>query len=231
MGRHPSSMSQNNFRLPTGSYVNRHLALVMGMILSTFAFFYLIPSYTPTLSVNAQDEVFLSNTTLTDNQTTDTSEDSQDPPLGSDFVWKGIISSDASILPGREDTQSAVILPPREDGAMYAGILTFQASRPVDVVSWNILDPTNITMSEDIGDRDDVIPVPGLDVEIALNELDTSSESGSVMFTGNVLELAGEEDDPFVVTYNVKARADDASQINDVRSLVESADSEEEEED
>ncbi|MGC1131597.1 MAG: hypothetical protein WA941_02140 [Nitrososphaeraceae archaeon] len=220
-------MSQNNFHLPTGSYVNRHLALVMGIIISTFAFLYLIPSYTPTLSVNAQDEVFLSNTT--DNQTTDTSGDNEDPSLGSDFVWKGIISSDTSILPGRESTQSAVILPPREDGAMYAGILTFQASRPVGVVSWNILDPTNITMSEDIGDRDDVIPVPGL--EIALNELDTSSESGSVMFTGNVLEVTGEDDDPFVVTYNVKARADNASQINDVRSLVESADSEEEQED
>ena len=226
---HPSSMSQNNFRLPTGSYVNRHLALVMGIIISTFAFLYLIPSYTPTLSVNAQDEVFISNTNITNNQTTDPSGDNQDPPLESDFVWKGIISSDASILPGREDTQSAVILPPREDGAMYAGILTFQASRPVDVVSWNILDPVNITMSEDIGDRDDVIPVEGLD--IALNELDTSSESGSIMFTGNVLELAGEDDDPFVVTYNVKARADNASQINDVRSLVESADSEEEQED
>jgi len=226
---HPSSMSQNNFRLPTGSYVIRHLALVMGIIISTFAFHYLIPSYTPTLSVNAQDEDFLSNTTLTNNQTIDTSGDSQDPPLETDFVWQGIISSDTSILSGREDTQSAVILPPREDGAMYAGILTFQASRPVDVVSWNILNPTNITMSEDIGDRDDVIPVPGL--EIALNELDTSSESGSVMFTGNALELAGEEDDPFVVTYNVKARADNASQINDVRSLVESADSEEEQDD
>jgi len=209
--------------------VKRHMALVMGIIISTFAFLYLIPSYTPTLSVNAQGEVFLSNTTLTNNQTTDTSGNNEDPPLESDFVWKGIISSDASILPGREDTQSAVVLPPREDGAMYAGILTFQASRPVDVVSWNILDPINITMSEDFGDRDDVIPVPGL--EIALNELDTSSESGSVMFTGNVLELAGEDDDPFVVTYNVKARADNASQINDVRSLLESADSEEEQED
>jgi hypothetical protein len=222
-------MSQNNFHLPTGSYVNRHLALVMGIIISTFAFLYLIPSYTPTLSVNAQDEVFVSNTNITNNQTTDPSGDNQDPILESDFVWKGIISSDASILPGREDTQSAVILPPREDGAMYAGILTFQASRPVDVVSWNILDPANITMSEDIGDRDDVIPVEGLD--IALNELDASSESGSVMFTGNVLELAGEDDDPFVVTYNVKARADNASQINDVRSLVESTGSEEEQED
>ncbi|MPZ07568.1 MAG: hypothetical protein GEU26_14330 [Nitrososphaeraceae archaeon] len=198
------------------------------MSISTFAFLYLIPSYTPTLSVNAQGEVFLSNTTLTNNQTTDTSGDNQDPPLGSDFVWKGIISSDTSILPGRESTQSAVILPPREDGAMYAGILTFQASRPVDAVSWNILDPANVTLSEDIGDRDDVIPVQGLD--IALNELDTSSESGSIMFTGNVLELAG-DDDPFVVTYNVKARADNASQINEVRSLVESADSEEEQED
>lgn len=226
---HPSSMSQNNIRLPTGSYVNSHLALVMGIIISTFAFLYLNPSYTPTLSVNAQDEVFVSNTNITNNQTTDPSGDNQDPPLESEFVWKGIISSDASILSGREDTQSAVILPPREDGAMYAGILTFQASRPVDVVSWNILDPTNITMSEDFGDRDDVIPVEGLD--IALNELDTSSESGSVMFTGNVLELAGEDDDPFVVTYNVKARADNASQTNDVRSLVESTGSEEEQED
>jgi hypothetical protein len=224
---HPSSMSQNNFRLPTGSYVNGHLTLVMGIIISTFAFLYLIPSYTPTLSVNAQDEVFLSNITLTNNQTTDTSGDNQDPPLESDFVWKGIISSDASILPGREDTQSAVILPPREEGAMYAGILTFQASRPVDVVSWNILDPINVTLSEDIGDRDDVIPVQGLD--IALNELDTSSESGSVMFTGNVLELAG-DDDPFVVSYNVKARADNASQLNDVRSLSELAGSQQEQE-
>lgn len=221
-------MSQNNFRLPVSSYVNRHLALVMGIIISTFAFLYLIPSFTPTLSVNAQDEVFLSNTTLTNNQTTDTSEDNEDPPLESDFVRKGIISSDTSILPGRENTQSAVILPPREDGAMYAGILTFQASRPVDAVSWNIFDPINVTLSEDIGDRDDVISAQGLD--IARNELDTSSESGSVMFTGNVLELAS-DDDPFVVTYNVKARADNASQINDVRSLVESADSEEEQED
>ena len=218
-------MSQNNFRLSTGSYVNRHLALVMGMIISTFAFLYLIPSYTPTLSVNAQDEVFLSNTTLTNNQTTDTSGNNEDPSLGSDFVWKGIISSDTSILPGRESTQSAVILPPREDGAMYAGILTFQASRSVDAVSWDILDPTNFTLSEDIGDREDVIPVEGLD--IALNELDASSESGSIIFTGNVLELM-DDDDPFIVTYSVNARAGNASLQNDVRSLFELAGSEDE---
>jgi hypothetical protein len=221
-------MLENNLPVPTSNYVNRQLILVIGIIISTFAVLFLIPSYSPTLSVNAQGEVSISDTNLANNQTTDTSGDNQDPHLGSDFVWKGVISSYASILPGRENTQSAVILPPREDGGMYAGILTFQASRPVDAVSWDILDPTNVTVSEDIGDRDDVIPVEGLD--IALNELVTSSESGSVMFTGNVLEFAG-DDDPFIVTYNVKAGADNASQLNDVRSLSELAGNEEEQED
>jgi hypothetical protein len=224
---HPSNMLENNPPVPTSNYVNRQLILVIGIIISTIAFLFLIPSYSPTLSVNAQGEVSNSDTNLANNQTTETSGDRQDPPLRSNFVWKGVISSDASILPGRENTQSAVILPPREDGAMYAGILTFQASMPVDAVSWNVLDPTNVTLSEDIGDRDDVIPVQGFD--IALNELVTSSESGSIMFTGNVLEFAG-DDDPFIVTYNVKARADNASKLNDVRSLVELAGSEEEQE-
>lgn len=221
-------MSENNLPLPTSNYVIRHFVLVIGIIISTFTFLCFIPSYSPTPSVNAQEEVSISNTNLSNNQTTNTSGDNQDPTLGSDFVWKGIISSDASVLPGRENTQSAVILPPREDGGMYTGILTFQASRPVDAVSWDILDPTNFTLSEDIGDREDVIPVEGLD--IALNELDTSSESGSVMFTGNVLELT-DDDDPFIVTYGVNARAGNASLLNDVRSLFELAGTEDEQED
>lgn len=60
--------------------------------------------------------------------------------------------------------------------------------------------------------------------------LDTSSESGSVMFTGNVLELTG-DDDPFIVTYSVNAKAGNASLLNDVRSLFELAGSEDEQED
>jgi hypothetical protein len=225
---HPSNMLENKLRLPTGNQVYRHLVLVIGIVISTFTFLCFISSYSPTPSVNAQEEVSISDANLVNNQTTETFEDHQDPPLGFDFVWKGIISSDASVLPGRENTQSAVILPPREDGGMYAGILTFQASRSVDAVSWDILDPINFTLSEDIGDREDVIPVEGLD--IALNELDTSSESGSVMFTGNVLELTG-NDDPFIATYSVNARAGNASLLNDVRSLFELAGSEDEQDD
>ncbi|MGH9987527.1 MAG: hypothetical protein ACRD8W_26585 [Nitrososphaeraceae archaeon] len=220
-------MSQNNLRLlPTGGYVNRHMVLVVGIIISTFAFLYLVPSYSPTLPVNAQDEPFISDTNLVNNQTTDTSGDSQDPPLGSDFVSKGIFSSDASILPGRENTQSAEILPPREDGAIYAGILTFQASRPVDVISWNFLDPINVTGSEDFGNRDNVLSMEGLD--LALTELDSSVDSGSIPFTGNALELVGDED-PFLITYSVKAIVDNAAQLNDVRNLSELDDDDDDE--
>src|SRR5688572_13159906 len=111
-------MLENKLRLPTGNQVNQHLVLVFGIVISTFTFLCFISSYSPAPSVNAQEEVFISETNLVNNQTTETFEDQQDPPLGSDFVWKGIISSDASVLPGRENTQSAVILPPREDGGM-----------------------------------------------------------------------------------------------------------------
>src|SRR5688500_2537933 len=102
---HPSNMLENNLPLPTSNYVIRHFVLVIGIIISTFAFLFLIPSYSPTLSVNAQGEVSISDINLANNQTTETSGDHQDPPLGSDFVWRGMISSDTSILPGRENTQ------------------------------------------------------------------------------------------------------------------------------
>ncbi len=199
------------------------LALATGTVISTIAPLILAsyPSFYEL--IYAQDENLLTGI-ATSNVT---SQDQQDPPLGSDFAWKGIVSSDAGILPGREDTQSAIVLPPREDGTMYTGTLTFLASRPVDVFSWNVLEPLNVTVSEDFGNREGVLSVEGLD--IGLNELETSSASGSVIFSGNALEFASDE--PFVVTYGLKARADDTVQLNDVRNLIETAGENEEEED
>ena len=199
------------------------LVLATGTVISTIAPLILAsyPSFYEL--IYAQDEN-LQTGIATSNVT---SQDQQDPPLGSDFAWKGIVSSDAGILPGREDTQSAIVLPPREDGTMYTGTLTFLASRPVDVFSWNVLEPLNVTVSEDFGNREGVLSVEGLD--IGLNELETSSASGSVIFSGNALEFASDE--PFVVTYGLKARADDTVQLNDVRNLIETAGENEEEED
>ena len=202
-------------------------ALVSGIVVSTiavlFLFLFLVSNPIFNELIYAQDEI--PTTGFAPPNTT--SEDQQDPPLESDFAWKGVVSSDAGILPGREGTQSAVVIPPREDGGMYTGTLTFLASRPVDVISWNVLNPINLTLSEDFGSRDNVLPVQGLD--IALNVLKSSSESDSVTFAGNALELTSDE--PFIVIYSLKARSNDAAQLNDVRNLIETAEENEEEED
>jgi hypothetical protein len=175
--------------------------------------------------VSAQDGNQL--TDIASANDTSSSEGQQDSPPGSDFTWKGMVSSHSSILPGRENIQSAVVLPPREDGAMYSGMVTFQANSPVDVISWNVLDPINVTVSEDFGNRDNVLSMEGLD--LALTELDSSVDSGSIPFTGNALELVGDED-PFLVTYSVNAIANNAVQLNDVRNLSELADNDNDDE-
>ena len=48
-----------------------------------------------------------------------------------DILQQGIITS--SQARQNETSQLAVILPHREDGKFYTGILTFSASRPVEV--------------------------------------------------------------------------------------------------
>ena len=114
------------------------LILVIGTIISTVSFLSVTSVAPFILMVSAQDGNQLTDIASA-NETPDTSsEDQQDSPPGSDFTWKGMVSSHPSILPGRENIQSAVVLPPREDGTMYSGMVTFQASRPVDVISWNV---------------------------------------------------------------------------------------------
>jgi hypothetical protein len=218
-------MSESKY-CPTASRGGRiGLTLVIGTIISTVSFLSLTSISPFMLMVSAQDGNQLIDIASA-NETSDTSsEDQQDSPPGSDFTWNGMVSSRLSILPGHENIQSAVVLPPREDGAMYSGMVTFHANRPVDVISWNVLDPINVTVSEDFGNRDNVLSMGGLD--LALTELDSSIDSGSIPFTGNALELVGDED-PFLVTYSVNAIADNAVQLNDVRNLSEITDDDDE---
>lgn len=219
-------MSESKY-CPTASRVGGRigLTLVIGTIISTLSFLSLTSIAPFMLMVSAQDGNQLTDIASANDTS---SEDQQDSPPGSDFTWKGMVSSHPSILPGRENIQSAVVLPPREDGAMYSGMVTFQANRPVDVISWNVLDPINVTVSEDFGNRDNVLSMEGLD--LALIELDSSIDSGSIPFTGNALELVGDED-PFLVTYSVTAIANSAVQLNDVRNLSELADNDDDDND
>lgn len=132
------------------------------------------------------------------------------------LLRQGQISSSPSDVPGREDTQAVVIVPPRDDNAVLSGILTYQASRPVDLFVWNNVELENTTaIPEEFGDLDDIVNIGGK--TFALAEVG-SGNSASVPFTGNAVEVVG-EDEPFIVTYSLNAFPALANLVSDLQSL------------
>jgi hypothetical protein len=141
-----------------------------------------------------------------------------EPALNSDFVWQGQVSSQPVQLREGEEPQSAIILPIRDDSATYSGIITHHASRPVDLVVLNVLNPGNTTaIPEEFGELDDIIRLNGQLVSV--NEIG-SGESGSMPFTGNALGFISDEEDPFLVTYTLTAVPEQARTINDITSIL-----------
>ena len=140
------------------------------------------------------------------------------PPLNSDFVWQGQVSSQPVQLREGEEPQSAIILPTRDDRAIYSGIITHQASRPVDLIVLNVLNPGNTSaIPEQFGNLDDIINLNGQLVSI--NEIG-SGESGSMPFTGNAVGFISDDEEPFLVTYTLTAVPEQARTINDITSIL-----------
>jgi hypothetical protein len=141
-----------------------------------------------------------------------------EPALNSDFVWQGQVSSQPVQLREGEEPQSAIILPIRDDSATYSGIITHHASRPVDLVVLNVLNPGNTTaIPEEFGELDDIIRLNGQLVSV---NVIGSGESGSMPFTGNALGFISDEEDPFLVTYTLTAVPEQARTINDITSIL-----------
>jgi hypothetical protein len=141
-----------------------------------------------------------------------------DPSLNADFVQQGQMSSQLVQLGEGEQPQSAIILPIRDDKAIYSGIITHQASKPVDSIVLNLLNPGNRTaIPEQFGELDDIVRLNGQLVSI--NEIG-SGESGSMPFTGNAIGFISDEDDPFIVTYTLTAVPEHGRIINDITSIL-----------
>ena len=135
---------------------------------------------------------------------------------GAALLQQGQISSSPSDVPGRDDTQAVVIVPPRDDNAVLSGILTYQASRPVDLFVWNNVELENTTaIPEEFGDLGDIVNVGGKTFALAAVG---SGNSASVPFTGNAVEVVG-EDEPFIVTYSLNAFPALANLVSDIQSL------------
>src|SRR5918996_2651776 len=66
----------------------------------------------------------------------------QPPPQqqGDSLVLQNTTTSIQDPVPGHSAHQLALVAPPREDGKIWSGVVTFTASKPVDVV---VLHPYN----------------------------------------------------------------------------------------
>lgn len=153
------------------------------------------------------------------------SEDSSEElPLNQTFSWQGLISSSPSTLPDRDDTQTALILIPRDDGGVYNGILTYHSTRPVIPAVWTVVSPTNATavIPEEFGGMSaDIISLDER-AQVILSALQDESNSGSAYFVGDALELVGEEgsiDEPFIVAYSLSGETSGRTITNDLESI------------
>jgi len=145
---------------------------------------------------------------------------SQEPGVGQSFVWQGTASSQVSPLAGHAKEYVAAVLKPRDDGAVYSGVLTYTASKGVNVEIWHAYNPGNTSAlaSKTFGS---VKTASYNGMTVAVVDLSPSGASGSVPFSGNAVLLHATS--PFTVTYTVNAVAQPAKTTNNVQSAMAAA--------
>jgi hypothetical protein len=107
-------------------------------------------------------------------------------------------------LPGHSAHQLVLVLPPRDDGSVYDGDITWTASKQVEIV---VLHPYNSTGVDSAHGEVLNAPFGGGKVAITLyrNPSNTIIQSGSTHFTGSALAFHTLSGQKFTVTYSVKA--------------------------
>jgi hypothetical protein len=122
---------------------------------------------------------------------------------GDSFAQQGTVTSTQDPLPGHEAHQLALILPPRDDGAIYQGTFTYTASKPVEVV-----------ILENFSNESAVDPAYGsiataplgegtVAISLLTPQYNSPINAASLPFAGNALALHTLNGDPFAATYTV----------------------------
>jgi hypothetical protein len=191
---------------------------------------------TTTTDISAQNQAGLDGSTLASSDTTSQNQAApagnasetgtaltqtttiQEPTINQNFVRQGTVASVPDPLPGHEGQHIAFIFPPREDGAVYSGVLTYTASKPVAVAVLHNYDPQNSTAIPEEYGTEFTSPLPGGGGNIAITLFQPPYEgdvnAASVPFTGNALALHTTDDGPFTATYTVNAFATQPENAN-----------------
>src|ERR1044072_6636979 len=102
-------------------------------------------------------------------------------------------------LPGHETHQIIIALPPRSDGKMCSGQVTYSASKAVETV---VLNPFNATATDEQHGQPLNAPFGNGSVAISvMNQFNGEFNAGSTTFTGAALAFHNIKGEPFSVTY------------------------------
>jgi glucose/arabinose dehydrogenase len=147
--------------------------------------------------------------------------------IGDQIILKGILSSiPKDVQEGKKSKtyQTAVILPPREDGAIYSGILTLSSNKAIDLLSLNNYEINsnilaNISLSENVPDSSSKSVIQQDEyIETTIASIEEKSGDKydlSIPFLGNAIQIQNPENESFTAVFTVKADVLKAENIND----------------
>jgi plastocyanin len=147
------------------------------------------------------------------------------------IIRQGTVTSSQDPLLGHEEHQMTTILPFRQDGTIYEGILTYTATEPVEVVILNIqiLNETEqqvLNATEDDGEFGTLL-TSQLDNETSLaisyitpDYGDSPAPSASIPFAGNAVWLHTLSGEPFAATFAATAQVLKSEIRNNVSNLA-----------
>jgi hypothetical protein len=152
----------------------------------------------------------------------------EETAIGQKIVQQGTVSSDVDPLKGHEGHQAAVILPPRNDSAVYSGTLTFTASKPVQVAVINLYNLDNVTTSQIPEKFGTLLTAQApwntsatvTPLMMNVEYLDSPTMSKSVPFVGNLIALHTMDGEPFIANYAVEADVLQPHVVNNLESAI-----------
>lgn len=174
------------------------IALVSAIIMTSAALMGLgVVITNPAINANAQVPGMMPQQSSADEQDTVTIQKT------------GVSSTDP--LPGHSAHQLVMALPPRSDGKVWVGTVTWTASKPVEVV---VLQGYNSSVTADAA-HGQPLTAPFGNGAVAISLIKTNSgtpiASGSFPFAGNALAFHTLSGAKFTVTYTVSATAREVS--------------------
>jgi hypothetical protein len=200
------------------------IAFLIGLSSLAIPLNYNTESKFPLHNALAQPAVINPNASNTDSRSIFNNTDAEETVLR-----QGVILSSQS---GQNDTsQVALILPHRPDGKIYTGVLTYSASRPVEVGLLNRVFVDNDTLSQIKSSYGESIPnwIDNASAHHNLGESATQIISGikpdygtstpyysaSIPFVASSVGLWSPVNEPFLVSYQISAKLGQPEVFND----------------